>query len=211
MLMEEVRNHDGSVLISLSLIFSIFWALEIPIFVLETCFDLSELELNWPCILPHCFCVFCVLCSCVLTHTHLPVWLPTYPPFHLPFDLHSSGVTLVWSLCVIHQWISFCIVKEVVVERVTLTSSFHPITTVVSSIPHLYSPNGFSSPFLHPHTHIMLHSLRLHISQVLLRIKWQYCNILIWYLTLLNVTILCPQNYTSFFQNDISGWLERFV
>ncbi|KAI3372466.1 hypothetical protein L3Q82_022949 [Scortum barcoo] len=34
----------------------------------------------------------------------------------------------------IRMWISFCIVKEVVVGRVTLTSSFHPITTTVTSL-----------------------------------------------------------------------------
>ena len=63
----------------------------------------------------------------------------------------------------IHQWIISCVVKEVVVGRVTLTSYFHPITIMVS-IPLLYSQNCLFSSFPYPLTNIISHSLRLHIS-----------------------------------------------
>lgn len=143
MLMEEVRNLSlKSWWLFLFICFT-FCALGCSTFYiqyisLETCLRVK---------LTLCFTqlFLCVLCAMLLCASSSPteIFLTTYPPSSL-FALWSPffwrGVTLVWPLYVIHQWISFCIMKEVVVGRVILTSSSHPITTMVS-IPLLYSPN----------------------------------------------------------------------
>lgn len=95
---------------------------------------------------------------CVSQYLHM--WLPTYAPSHSPFNLYSSDVTLPWSSCLIHQWIIFCIVKGVVVGRVTINCSFRPIATMVSS-PLLFpfklllvcAPSSPQWSAMHIHTH----------------------------------------------------------
>lgn len=89
------------------------------------------------------------MCSCVLPWTQttsLPFvffWCDYDVLCHL---LDPTPPPLTSVTPVTHQWITFCIVKEVVVGRMSRTSSHHPPTTMVS-IPHLSPPNCFF--FLH--------------------------------------------------------------
>lgn len=108
----ELYNADGGgekfepkiTMVKLKILFSLVWMTLLELiftvfFIQYICIrnlSLAISELNWSCLLPYCFCVFCVLCSCVLPNTNLLTWLLTDTPSHLPFDRHSSGVILNW-------------------------------------------------------------------------------------------------------------------